>query len=742
MAQEQFTPPEVLRQVYGFHEFRPHQEGIIRAILEGRDAFVVMPTGGGKSLCYQLPAHILPGTCIVVSPLISLMKDQVDGARENGLKAAYLNSTQSPDERRDVLRCLVAAELDLLYVSPERFAMSGFVESLHQATLSFVAIDEAHCISEWGHDFRPDYLNLSNIVSTFPGVPICAFTATATHRVQSDIIQKLELREPLTVRASFDRPNLFYRVSPKSAVEQQILDFVRTQPGASGIVYRMTRRSVEETADLLDRNGIRALPYHAGLEDRTRAENQEAFNKDEVDVVVATIAFGMGIDKSNVRFVVHGDIPKNIESYYQETGRGGRDGESATCLLFFGRADIPRIRYFIDQIPDDAEKAHAQKCLRDMVGFAGNNACRRKQILAYFGEAYPNDSCGACDVCAGEVERIDATRDAQILLSAISRSREKFGGTHVVDIVTGANTQRIRQYGHDQIKTYGIGNDSPKSYWRFLLDNLLAQEIIVLSDEKFPVFKLTAAARDVLFNGRQIHILRQIETKAPKKQAREIFSGDPGLFEALRVLRKRLAEERGVPPFVVFSDRTLREMAHFFPTDDSEMSIITGVGAQKLEQFGREFSQVIREYLDTHPDLEKPLRGALSPPAAKPVNRDRKSTSETTWELLQKGLSIKDVANLRSLSQGTICTHIEQLMLAGENVNIDQFMESARLREISDLFIKIGDEKLGPIVEASGNTVSYEEARLVRAYLQCGPSPEPDDSGAPDPGCADKMELF
>ena len=726
MAQEQSTPLEVLQRVYGFHEFRPHQEGIVRSILDGGDAFVVMPTGGGKSLCYQLPAHILPGTCVVVSPLISLMKDQVDGARENGLKAAYLNSTQSPDERGDVIRCLVAAEIDLLYVSPERFAMSSFAESLRQASLSFVAIDEAHCISEWGHDFRPDYLNLANIVSMFPGVPICAFTATATHRVQSDIIQKLGLRAPLTVRASFNRPNLFYRVSPKSAVEQQILDFARTQPGSSGIVYRMTRRSVEETAAVLCANGIRALPYHAGLDDRTRSENQEAFNKDEVEVVVATIAFGMGIDKSNVRFVVHGDIPKNIESYYQETGRSGRDGESATCLLFFGRADVPRIRYFIDQIPGDVEKSHAQKCLRDMVGFAGNNACRRKQILAYFGETYQNENCGACDVCAGEVEQVDATRDAQILLSAISRSQQRFGSTHIVDIVTGANTQRIRQHGHDQIRTFGVGKDQPKSYWRLLLDNLMAQEIVAQSDDKFPVLKLTGAAQDVLFNGRQIHLLRQIETGPAKKQAREIYSGDPRLFEDLRILRKRLADEKGVPPFVIFSDRTLREMAHFFPTDDAEMSTITGVGAQKLEQFGKVFTRPIRKHLEAHPALEKLPRNPVLTRGSPPAKRDRKSTIETTWELLQKGLSVKDVANLRSLSQGTICTHIEQLMLAGENVDIDQFIHPARRGEITALFVQMGDEKLGPIVEASKNTVTYEEARLVRAHLQRGLPSEAD----------------
>ena len=406
-----------LKSVFGFSGFRPHQEEIVRALLGRRDLFAVMPTGGGKSLCYQLPARLLPGVCLVISPLISLMKDQVDAAKAIGLKAAFLNSSQGAVEQRDVEQALKANEIDLLYVSPERFAMASFTMLLRSVALAFVAIDEAHCISEWGHDFRPDYLQLSEIVRQFPECPIAAFTATATRRVEQDIIAKLGLREPYRVRASFNRPNLFYQVLPKTDPERQLLQFVRSRRGEQGIIYRTTRKSVENTAALLNANGIKALPYHAGLEDRVRASNQEAFNRDETDVVVATIAFGMGIDKSNVRYVVHGDLPKNIEGYYQETGRAGRDGDPAHCLLLFGYGDIPRITYFFEQITDEGAKRHARHCLDEMVRYGSARVCRRKQLLAYFNEHYPQDDCGMCDVCAGEVDEIDATVEAQMLLS-------------------------------------------------------------------------------------------------------------------------------------------------------------------------------------------------------------------------------------------------------------------------------------------------------------------------------------
>ncbi|MBL7077009.1 MAG: DNA helicase RecQ [Kiritimatiellae bacterium] len=588
----------VLKQVFGFDSFRPNQEEIVQAILDQRDAFVVMPTGGGKSLCYQLPAHAMPGTCMVISPLISLMKDQVDAAAATGLRAAYLNSALKAKERVAVQRDLMAGELDLIYVSPERFAMEEFIDVLGHVDLAFTAIDEAHCISEWGHDFRPDYLNLSTLTKRFPDVPVAAFTATATHRVQEDIVTRLGLRRPHVVRASFNRPNLFYKVVPKQKAMQQILRFVKDHAGESGIIYRTTRNSVEETAAMLAEAGIKALPYHAGLDPETRAANQDAFNRDEVDVVVATIAFGMGIDKSNVRYVLHGDLPKNIESYYQETGRAGRDGDPAQCLLLFGYADIPKIRYFLDQILDADEQQHALRCLNEMVNFATVHVCRRTALLKYFGETYPESNCGGCDVCAGEVERVDATRDAQMILSAIARTGERFGMMHVVDVVAGADTERIRQLGHDQIKTYGVGKDREKRYWRFLLDNLLAQGVVEQTEGKYPVLQLCPPSREVLFGERQVHVLRTRKS-APKRKAgaaTAVEAYDEALFDELRGLRRRLAAARRIPPYVIFSDRTLHEMARKFPVTGAQMLRISGVGEAKLEKYGKPFMEAIAEF--------------------------------------------------------------------------------------------------------------------------------------------------
>ncbi len=588
----------VLKQVFGFDSFRPNQEEIVRAIMDRRDAFVVMPTGGGKSLCYQLPAHIMPGTCMVISPLISLMKDQVDAAEATGLRAAYLNSALTAKERVNVQRRLMAGELDLIYVSPERFAMEGFIDVLDHVDLAFTAIDEAHCISEWGHDFRPDYLNLATLAKRFGDVPVTAFTATATHRVQEDIVARLGLRRPHVVRASFNRSNLFYKVVPKQKGMRQILRFVKEHAGESGIVYRTTRSSVEETAAMLEEAGIKALPYHAGLDAETRDTNQDAFNRDEVDVIVATIAFGMGIDKSNVRYVLHGDLPKNIESYYQETGRAGRDGEPAQCLLLFGYADIPKIRFFVDQISDADEQKHAIKCLYDMVSYATVHACRRKVLLDYFGESYPEPNCGGCDICAGEVERVDATRDAQMVLSAIARTGERFGMMHVVDVVTGADTERVRQLGHDRIKTYGVGKDREKQYWRFLLDNLLAQGVVEQTEGRYPILQLRPPAREVLFGDRQVQVLRT-RKHVPKRKASAataVEAYDEALFDELRGLRRRLAAARRIPPYVVFSDKTLHEMARKFPVTPGQMRCITGVGDAKLERYGKPFMEAIADF--------------------------------------------------------------------------------------------------------------------------------------------------
>ncbi len=560
-----------------------------------------MPTGGGKSLCYQLPALLLEGTAVIISPLISLMKDQVDAAKENGIAAAFLNSSLDQQEMIDIYGKLKTKQVTLLYIAPERFAMPQFIETLKRIPLSLFAIDEAHCISEWGHDFRPDYLALSALPELFPDIPIAAFTATATQKVQQDIIRKIGLRTPHTVRASFNRPNLFYQVRPKAGVEQQLLEFLNDHEGESGIIYRTTRDSVTATAGFLASHGIKALPYHAGLSAETREKNQEAFNRDEVPVIVATIAFGMGIDKSNVRFVVHADLPKHIEAYYQETGRAGRDNEPAHCLLYFSRGDIPKIRYFIDRMENDAERAIALEKLDQTVRFASHNVCRRKQLLSFFGETYPDTNCGACDICTGSANQVDISTDARILMSAIARTGERFGIVHTIDIVIGADTKRIRELGHHELKTFGAGRHRDKNHWRFIVNELLAQELIRQDGDRYPVLKLTPRGANVLLGKDEVFGLKREEVKAKERRRKTAEGGwyDETLFDRLRVIRKKIAGENHVPPYVIFSDKTLHEMCRHFPKTASEMRRISGVGEVKLERYGEDFLVEIRTYGST-----------------------------------------------------------------------------------------------------------------------------------------------
>lgn len=594
---------ETLRTVFGFETFRPNQEDIIKSIVNGRDVFAVMPTGGGKSLCYQLPAKMMEGTAVVISPLISLMKDQVDAALENGLSAAFMNSSMNADEVADVYRMLKYNRIKLLYIAPERFVMPHFLETLKTFPISLFAIDEAHCVSEWGHDFRPDYLNLSLIPKEFPAVPVAAFTATATQKVQEDIIGRIGLRRPFVVRASFNRQNLFYQVKPKAKVEAQVLEFLRGHQDESGIIYRTTRDSVMETAEFLVSHGISAKPYHAGLSSGERSINQDAFNRDESQVIVATIAFGMGIDKSNVRFVLHADLPRNIEGYYQETGRAGRDGEPARCLLFFSRGDIPKIRYFIDRITDEGERSIAMEKLKQTVEYASHNVCRRKKLLGFFGEDYPDDNCGACDICTGFAERIDVTADARIILSAIAETRQRFGIGHTIDIVTGADTKRVRDLRHNEIKTYAAGKNKDKKHWRFLMDELLAQDMIRQDGDPYPVLKLTPKGLHVISGEEEVKALKREEAAVrPKRTGGSALAGyDEVLFEKLRGLRKRIAGEHHVPPYVIFSDKTLHEMCRHYPVTLTEMRRISGVGDAKLERYGDDFIAEIKKYRTDYP---------------------------------------------------------------------------------------------------------------------------------------------
>ena len=705
-----------LKKLFGFTSFRPNQEEIIRSIIDGRDVFAVMPTGGGKSLCYQLPAGLDVGTCVVVSPLISLMKDQVDGARTTGLRAAYCNSSQTAAEMAEVWRRLHRGALDLLYVAPERFAMEPFRARLQAAKPCLFAIDEAHCISEWGHDFRPDYLTLAGLKQTFPGVPVAAFTATATHRVQDDIISRLGLHKPYTVRASFDRPNLFYQVVPKEHADRQIVEFLQQRPGDAGIVYRTTRDSVETTARFLREHGIRALPYHAGLDAAVRQKNQDRFNCDEVQVVVATIAFGMGIDKSNVRFVVHGDLPKNIEGYYQETGRCGRDGEPAHCLLLFGRGDIPRLRYFIDRIDNRRERSIATEKLNRMADYAALTVCRRRNLLGYFGEDYPGETCGACDVCSDSWESVDVTTEARMVMSAVVRTRHRFGAGYIVDVVWGADTKKIRQNGHDRLKTFGVGRHRTKKFWRSLIDALIARECLLPTDDRYPLLLLAAKGARVLRGEQSLSIMQPREKPAAKAAAAAVRY-DGQLFERLRRVRRDLARRENVPPFIIFSDKILHDMCRLFPQTDRELLGISGVGQTRYEKYGSAFLSEIAAFVrENHDDISKPLpEEEPKGTPAKPRARGR-SLAET-GRLARQGEHFSRIAAARELTTATVSQHLERLFRQGEPIDIDSQVRPETRADLEHLFAELGTERLAPVIARLQGRATFEEARIVRGYV-------------------------
>ena len=569
-----------LARVFGYTAFRPHQIEIVKGILGGHDSLSIMPTGGGKSLCFQLPSHLMDGVCVVISPLISLMKDQVDAACANGLRAAALNSSLSPGEHRAVREALASGELDLLYISPERLSAPGFWEALALWPVSFFAVDEAHCISQWGHDFRPDYLALSGLVERFPQCPVAAFTATATPEVERDILSRLGLREPRLIRASFDRPNLFYHVLPKEEPHAQLLSFLGGHEGESGIVYRSTRRKVEETAAFLQKKGVKAEAYHAGLPDAERMRVQEAFRRDECPVVVATVAFGMGIDKPDVRFVAHLDLPKNVEGYYQETGRAGRDGDPAHCLLLYSAADMAQLLYFARQTEDEEQRSIAEKHAYAMLEYAERNQCRRKALLSYFGEDFEEPNCGGCDVCTGEIQEEDYTIEAQKALSAMVRSGCHFGRVLIMDILMGADNRRIRETGFQHLPTYGVGKDRTRRFWKYLIDALTRQGLAAIEGEEYPYLRVTETGWEML-RGAPFRALRIVETRARRNRAErdgasQDMDVDDTLFQLLRAERRRLAEAAQVPPYVVFHDRALREMAAGKPASREAMLGIAG----------------------------------------------------------------------------------------------------------------------------------------------------------------------
>ena len=599
-------PKEALKKYFGYDEFRSLQREIIGDALAGRDVFALLPTGGGKSLCFQLPALLRDGVTVVVSPLIALMKDQVDALRTSGIAATFLNSTLGANEARERFRGLHRNEFRLLYVAPERLMMENFLESALNWNIAQIAIDEAHCISEWGHDFRPEYRELKKLRGHFPDVPIMALTATATKRVRDDIVKQLKLRQPCCYVASFNRPNLTYRVVPKSSVYEQVLDFVRARPNESGIVYCASRKSSNALAEKLTKDGIKALPYHAGMEPKERTRNQEAFLRDDARVITATIAFGMGINKPNVRYVIHHDLPKNIEGYYQETGRAGRDGLPSECVLLFSVGDVVKQRRFIEE-KSESEQRIAHDQLRTMIAYAETRECRRATLLRYFGENFSDGSCNGCDNCLEPRETFDGTIAAQKFLSCVHRVEAKqgfgFGLNHIVEVLVGGANEAIGKRGHDQLSTFGIGKDLPREQWQRIGRELLRLGLVEAAPGKFATLSVTNAGMTALRKRTPITLTKLAE--APAKKVRVPRAGeiecDEELFERLRGLRRKIADKRNVPAYIIFSDATLREMARVGPRSKSEFAQIAGVGQQKLKEFAESFLAEIGEHLRCDP---------------------------------------------------------------------------------------------------------------------------------------------
>ena len=620
-----------LKTTFGYGAFRPLQREIIEAALADQDVFALLPTGGGKSLCFQLPALLRPGLTVVVSPLIALMKDQVDQLQAAGVAATYLNSTLSADEARSRLSGLHRGEWRLLYVAPERLMLDNWQANLKAWNVTGLAIDEAHCISEWGHDFRPEYRQIAKLRDLLPGVPVMALTATATGRVRDDIIKHLRLTGPHTFVASFNRPNLSYRVIPKDQPAKQIINFVRTRETESGIIYCASRATAERVAESLAGRGFLARPYHAGLDAAERSRNQELFLRDETRIICATIAFGMGINKPNVRWVIHHDLPKNIEGYYQETGRAGRDGLPGDCLLLFSAGDIAKQTHFLDEITNAHEQAIARAQLRQIVHYAESSSCRRAELLNYFGETFPLDNCGACDNCLEPRETYDGTLVAQKFLSCVYRiaqnSSFSVGMNHLTEVLTGADTEKIRKWGHDRLTTYGIGKDLGRPHWAHIGRELMRLGYLAVAEGEFATLELTPAGRTVLLARTAITLTqpanssksrrasrtkreetgwtfspRSMETSKPARVARREgdITCDEILFERLRTLRKRLADERQVPAYIIFGDATLRQMARLYPVQLKDLEGITGVGEKKRAEFGGIFTRTIAEYLQTN----------------------------------------------------------------------------------------------------------------------------------------------
>jgi ATP-dependent DNA helicase RecQ len=742
---ESLSLEEALKHYFGYDSFRPGQREIIEQTLSNRDQLVIMPTGGGKSICFQLPALLKPGLMIVVSPLIALMQDQVELLRDNGIAATFLNSSLSAEERRSRGRAVMEGRIKLLYVAPERLLSEDFLEGVmphivDRVGLSAFAIDEAHCVSEWGHDFRPEYRQLSVLRSRYPNVPIIALTATATHRVREDIVQQLNLDQARVHVSSFNRPNLYYEVRPKTKTAyQEVVKHIKETPGA-GIIYCLSRKRVEEVAAKLKQDGIAALPYHAGLNAETRQKNQTRFIRDDVRVMVATIAFGMGINKPDVRFVIHYDIPKNIEGYYQESGRAGRDGEPSICTLFYSYADVKTIEFIISQKVDpntgdalEDEQRIASQQLRRVINFAEATDCRRTIQLSYFGEDFPGN-CENCDNCKFPKPVEDWTVEAQKFLSCVARFAQRgrtFGMVHTIDVLRGSKNKRVTDNKHETLSTYGIGKDISADEWKMLGRSLIHQRLVDESSDGYSVLKLNDLSWEVLRGEREVKIA--IDKPKPAVTVPKITPVDTPeseeLFDRLQKLRKRLADEQSVPPYVVFSNASLRLMSQQQPQTRQQFLNISGVGSRKLAQYGEAFLAEIRSFrqeiglpiqTETTPE---PTVTQLDPRVTKldsapvpPGANEATYTQLYTLELFQRGTKPSAIAEERNIRLSTVMTHLAELIEMKYPVDLDLLVSRDRQAKILEAVQQADEFSLSKIRDRLDETYGWDEIRLVRSW--------------------------
>jgi ATP-dependent DNA helicase RecQ len=711
---------EHLQRHFGFEKFKGEQEAIVQNVLSGKDTFVIMPTGGGKSICYQLPAMIMEGTAIIVSPLIALMKNQVDAMRgfsnEEGI-AHFLNSSLNKSEMMAVRSDVRSGKTKLLFVAPESLTKEENVEFLRSVPISFFAIDEAHCISEWGHDFRPEYRRLRPIMEAIGKVPVIALTATATPKVQQDIQKNLGMMDATVFKASFNRSNLYYEVRPKVDVVREIIKFIKQHQGKSGIVYCLSRKKVEEIALTLSTNGVRALPYHAGLDAQVRAETQDKFLMEEIDVIVATIAFGMGIDKPDVRFVIHHDIPKSLEGYYQETGRAGRDGREGRCVTFYSFKDIEKLEKFMKGKPV-AEQEVGKQLLLETVGFAETSVCRRKVILNYFGETYTENTCSNCDNCNHPKKNFEGQEEVATVLETVKAVKEKFAMDHIVHVVTGKNENNVKLHQHDQLELFGEGSDRDARFWNAVIRQSLLAGLLSKDIETYGTLKLTEKGKEFLKKPHSILLVEDNDYSNAESDEDDDFSGSGGavadqeLFSQLKELRKKIAKQKNVPPFVVFQDTSLEEMAIQYPVTLDELKNITGVGAGKASKYGAPFVQLIENYVEEH-DIDRPVdfvvKSVVNKSALKVYliqNTDRK-------------ISLEDMARAKGLAMKDLVSELETIVSSGTRIDIgyyiNQMIDPDRQKEFFEYFRTADtDSPESALAELGENDYSPIDIRLLR----------------------------